>query len=286
MNDHYLILTSGNDVQESAVAELVRSRTGARLVRVEVPRKASAQTEPDALRVRADRPDELYCMLAAASHACCVAVSAPSVAPTLEFLAEHPGTANDFSLIICTATPRAESQQSAVGTLTRLASMSVDPTRVGVVYTHTPRDASAEQAFTQLASYLADGPFAAGCREAVLKDSTAFERARELQLPIAGILSGQVRFESALEAAREAGEPEELLHTLARKLIAQRALTGRRVDIEQALDMLRVPHILQQELPPAVSATSTPPQPHAVAPVDGSVALDETGPSHSEPMPG
>jgi hypothetical protein len=284
MNLHYLILTSGNDLQESAVADLVRSRTGARLVRVEVPRKASAKLEPDAVCVRADRPDELYCMLASASRACCVAVSAPSVAPTLEFLAEHPGTANDFALIICTATPREGSQQSAVGTLAKLASMGVDPTRIGVVYTRTPRDASVEQTFKQLAGYLANGPFTAICREAVLKDSTAFERARELQLPIADVLSGQVRFESALEGARHAGEPEELLHALARKLLAQRALTGCRVDIDKALDMLRVPHIPQQELPPAVSVTSTPPQPHAVV-LDGGVALDVTSPPHSEPLP-
>ncbi|EUC14328.1 hypothetical protein [Paraburkholderia hospita] len=179
-----LVLTSGNDAMENAVGELIQSRIGGPLLRVDVQRRASADPEPSVIRVRPDRLDEMYCTVATTRHACSVIVSAQCVPSVLAFLEEHEGTAGDFTSIICTATPRAESQSAAMQTIERLIGIGADPAKLGVIFTQAPRELPMREAFSQLANQLSTGQFPNVNLETMLPTSTAFERARELQLPV------------------------------------------------------------------------------------------------------
>jgi hypothetical protein len=125
--------------------------------------------------------------------------------------------------------------------------MGADPAKLGIVFTQAPRETSVREAFSQLASHLMNGHFPNVSFDAALHESTAFERARELQIPIPSVLNGLVNFETTLQQARQAGAPELTLHALAHKLLAQRALLGYREAIAQAIDALRLPRISPED---------------------------------------
>ncbi|MGF7136687.1 hypothetical protein P3T40_008200 [Paraburkholderia sp. EB58] len=241
MKQTRLILVSGSDAQENAVGEIVHSDAGGSLARVDKPRKTPAQPEPDVFRVRTTQLAHFYCTRAAAHDPCTAVVSAQAVPAMLDFLEEHTGTVGDFASIVCTVTPDPASQQTVADTLTRLSSMGAAPQNLAVVFTQAPRAISVQEAFAQLAAHIASGRFPAISYEAVLYQSKVFERARDLQLPIGAMLRGEVDFGISLEQARQAGEPDHLLHELARKLLAQRALIGCKAEIDQALEALRMP---------------------------------------------
>jgi hypothetical protein len=242
MDHSRLILVSSHDAQQHALGELLRSRVGGLLILVDGGRKAPSQPEADVVRVRPDRLDQLYCTVAAAQHACSVLVFAQAVPAVLDFLEQHAGTAGDFASIICSSTPDPASQQTVIDTLTRLSRMGADHEKLTVAFTQAPHAVPVQEAFAQLVAHTVSGEFRGVSLEAVLHQSQAFERARDLQLDIGGILRGELNFETALAQARQAGEREHVLHGIARKLLAQRALTCCRQEIDRTLDALRVPH--------------------------------------------
>ena len=206
--------------------------------------------------MRADRLDQLYCMLAATPHPCCVVVPPQSSGAVLAFLEEHPGTANDFECIICTVTPNEESQQAAAQTIIRLADMGVDCANIRVALTGAPDAVPVREAFGRLVGHLSTPRLEGISLDAVLQASRVFERVKDLQLPISSILQGTVDFQDELAHAREAGEPEHNLHALARKLLVQRALLGCEHNITQALDALRLPRTKREDWLRATSGAS------------------------------
>ena len=76
---------------------------------------------------------------------------------------------------------------------------------------------------------------------AVLHQSAAFSKIRDHQLTVAAMLSGETNFQTALEAARQRGDNEEVLRDLSQKLLAQRALHACANDIEKAVAALQLP---------------------------------------------
>jgi len=242
-----LVLTSSAEPMECFAGEIIQSRIGSALVIVDEQRKAPGQQEQSFTRVRPDRLDQLYCLLASARESTTVAVSPECVSAVLAFLAEFPGTADEFTSIICTATPHADSQQTAIETLTRLSHIGASPSKLGLLFTQAPREISVHEAFSQLTASVKNSHFPNITFDAVLHQSTAFKRARDLRLPVNGILNGHLDFEATLQQARLADAPDHILHTLARKVLAQRALLGCRPAITRALDALGLPCIAPAE---------------------------------------
>jgi hypothetical protein len=284
MDKPVIVFMGSNDPQENAVPELIRSHAAPRLLRIEAQRKSSAQRDVDIEVVRVDRLDQLYCMLVTTQHPCCVEVPPQSSGATLAFLEEHPGTANDFGCIICTVSPITESQQYAAETITRLVDMGVDCTKIRVVFTQAPHAVPVRDTFAQLVGHLSNPRFEAISLDVVLYVSPAFERVRDLQLSISRILRGTVDFQAELAHAREAGESDQVVHALARKLLGQRAILGCEDNINQALEALRLPRVAQEDWLRATSDTSAlTPQP-TVNPENSLTSAVVSG-LESEPLP-
>jgi len=257
-----LVLASSAEPMECAIGDIIQSRIGGSLVFVDAQRKAPGQ-QKEHTRVRPDRLDQLYCLLASAREASTVAVSSECVSAVLAFLTEFPGTADDFTSIICTATPHSDSQQAAIETLTRLSRIGASSSKLGLLFTQAPHEIPVDEAFSQLASSLKSGQFPNASLEAVLHQSSAFGRALDLRLPVSGILNGLADFEAALQEARNTDAPDHTLHLLARQVLAQRALHGCRPAITRALDALRLPCLSREESAGKVVVfpASTHPQP-------------------------
>jgi hypothetical protein len=251
MENSHLILLSGSDIQETVAGELVHSRLGGQFVRVDAQRKTPGLSESDVVRLHPNQLEQLYYQLPASRSVCTVVVSANAVPATLEFLEQHQGTVSDFASVICTTTPCAASQQSVADRLPRVSRMGVDQSQLGVFFTQAPRTGTVEEAYGQLVAFIRDN-FPRISLEAVLQHSSIFTRIRDLQLPVATALRGEVDYKAALEQAHKNCEPEDVLNQLARQLMVQRALSGCKAEISRALNTLRIPDLFQRNRPPPV----------------------------------
>lgn len=221
MENTLLILLSGGNPQEAMIAEIAHSRLGGSLAHVDAQRKPSEPTDPHVTRFHSDQLDQLYCKLAVAQGPATVVVSARAVPATIKFLERYPGTVNDFSSVICFATPDSGSQQRVADRLTSLAHMGADHNSLAVAFTNAPRAARVEDAYKQLADHVASGNFSGVSLDAVLYRSTLFERIRDLQLPLGEMLRGEVDYQTSLKLAHRNGEPEHVLHRLAQQVMVQ-----------------------------------------------------------------
>ena len=251
MENSHLILLSGSDMQETVSGELVHSRLGGMLVRVDAQRKTPGLSESDVVRLHPNQLEQLYYQLPASRRVCTVVVSANAVPATLEFLEQHQGTVSDFASVICTTTPNASSQQSVADRLPRLSRMGVDQSQLGVLFTQAPRTATVDEAYGHLVAFIRDN-FPRISLEAVLHHSSIFTRIRELQLPVATVLRGEVDYKAALEQAHKNCEPEDVLNQLARQLMMQRARSGWKAESSRALNTLRVPDLFERNRQPPV----------------------------------
>jgi hypothetical protein len=242
MQQSHLILNSSTHPAETTVGDLAHARvTCASLVHVDSQRGRTTPPDTDYIRVHPARLFEVFSRLYASPFPSVVVVAAPAVPVVLQFLHEHPGTVDDFGSVTCTATPDKASQQTAVDTLVVLARIGSNALRPGVAFVDQPDGTPVEKSFEHLVAYLQTGSFTRVSLAAVLPRTTAFDRARVLQLPVAQILRGAVNFEQMLRQAHETGEAESVKVELARKLLVKRALVGCRDQADRLLDELGIP---------------------------------------------
>lgn len=258
MHHATIIFNSSFDATERCAGDIIQTRVGG-LLNVVESRKTSAPVASNAIRVRPDKLEDLYCRIASTQGACTVQVAADFVEAVLRFMEQYPGTAGDLGAAVVTTTPDKESQDKAIAIVEATVGLGMERAKARLLLVQAPRSQALETVFPALMEYLKESCAHTVARPAVLYESVAFSKIREQQLPVAAMLSGEINFQTMLEAARQRGDNEEVLRDLSQKLLAQRALHACRDDIEKAAAALLLPG----------DTALKPPQPGAHFPAPG-----------------
>ncbi|CAE6753714.1 hypothetical protein R69746_03074 [Paraburkholderia aspalathi] len=263
MHHATIIFNSSFDAAERCAGDIIQARVGGPLYIVE-SRRSSAPLGSNAIRVRQDKLEDLYCRIASTQGACTVQVLADCSEPVLDFMKEYPGTAGDFGVAVMSTTRDKESQEKLIDTFEEMVHLGMERAQVRFLFVQAPRDQPLESEYPTLMGYLKSSCAQPVVSPAVLYESVAFSKIREHQLAVAPMLSGETNFQTMLEAARQRGDNEVALRNLSQKLLAQRALHACRNDIEKAVAALQLPGdtALRQPQPGA----------HLPAPEENSVA--------------
>jgi hypothetical protein len=245
--NHLIIahLQSSNGAAQSAVAQILHAQTGGVLLQAG---SSEARSEPESntdLTHFETEFEDMYCRMMASPRGGIIDVSPDHCQAMAEFIRLRRHVLTELQTIIVSTSPDIRSQEVAVEILNAIRAAGIDPSCIRIIFVDTPANTEIDDAYSIVLQYVREAQIPVS-PEAALPASMPFSKALQFRLPIPAILNRAVDFETELTAARFNGAPEKVMHTLARKVIAQRDLLGATDTFQHVAKALGIPCITQE----------------------------------------
>ncbi|WP_321814312.1 MULTISPECIES: hypothetical protein [unclassified Paraburkholderia] len=246
MEQHIVIyFQSSSNAAQACAAQIFHARTGGLLHRLGTPAQSSDQ-DCDAEQHAGFPLDEMYCEMMTSRRGGIFDVPHEHCAAITTFIRSRIGVLKELKAAIVCVSADTDSQTQARSAIETLLSAGLAAKQLHLMFTAPADDQAFEEAYAAILQF-ADQAQIVVPRNAVLPAPAVFEKAHQLQLPIAAVLNGARDFDAELVAGRFNDAPKTALLALAHRAIAQRELLSLGEALERVGAALALTRITAEE---------------------------------------